>query len=90
MVKAQWAFFGVTVEVLGMRISLKVMPSAKRNWWVEDNGLIKVYLNAPAVDGKANLSLIKFLAQHFNVKSSQIEIIKGLKTRQKVINIEGI
>lgn len=55
-----------------------------------DNGQIKVYLNAPAVDGKANAALLKFLAQHFAVKSAHIEIIKGLKTRQKVINIEGI
>ena len=73
-----------------MRISLKVMPSAKKNQWVDEDGLIKVYLNAPAVDGKANAALIKFLARHFDIKSSQIEIIKGLKTRQKVINIEGI
>ena len=66
------------------------MPSAKQNRWVEEKGLIKVYLSAPAVDGKANAALVKFLAQHFGVKPSQIEIIKGLKTRQKVINIEGI
>jgi uncharacterized protein (TIGR00251 family) len=66
------------------------MPSAKQNRWVEEDGLIKVYLNAPAVDGKANTALVNFLAQHFVVRSSQIEIIKGLKTRQKVINIEGI
>ena len=73
-----------------MRFSLKVIPSSRRNQWVKENGLIKVYLNAPAVDGKANASLVKFLAEHFDVKSSQIEIIKGLKTRQKIINIEGI
>ena len=73
-----------------MRIALKVIPGAKRNEWkVQDDG-IRVYLNAPAVEGKANAALIKFLAVHYGVKTSQIEIIKGLKSRHKVINIEGI
>jgi uncharacterized protein len=73
-----------------MRISLKVMPGAKRNEWKEEAGQIKVYLNAPAVEGKANAALVRFLAAHFRVKTGQIEIIKGLKSRHKVINIEGI
>ena len=73
-----------------MRFSLKVIPGAKRNEWVEAKGIVKVYLNAPAVDGKANVALVKFLAGHFGVKSSQIEITKGLKSRHKIISIEGI
>jgi uncharacterized protein len=73
-----------------MRVALKVVPGARREEWKEDEGTIKVYLRAPAVDGKANAALIKFLARHFNVKTAQIEIIKGLKSRHKVINIEGI
>ena len=50
----------------------------------------KIYLNAPAVDGKANKALIALLAEHFNVRKYQIEIIKGLKLRRKTINIEDI
>ena len=73
-----------------MKISLKVMPGAKRNEFKEEGDSIKVYLNAPAVDGKANAALINFLAGHYGVKLSQIEIIKGLKSRHKIINIEGI
>lgn len=73
-----------------MRFSLKVIPSAKRNQWLEQEGVFKVYLNAPAVDGKANAALVRFLAQHFKVKPSDVQIIKGLKSRQKVINIERI
>lgn len=73
-----------------MKIELKVIPSAKRNQWVQEGDLIKVYLNAPPLDGKANAALIKFLAGHFKVKTSQIDIIKGLKSRQKIINIEGL
>ncbi len=73
-----------------MRLSLKVIPASKRNELKEEGDTVKVYLNAPAVEGKANAALVKFLAGHYGVKISQIEIIKGLKSRQKIINIEGI
>ncbi len=73
-----------------MRIALKVVPGAKRDEWKEEAGQVKIYLNAPAVEGKANAALIRFLAAHFRVKTTQIEIIKGLKSRHKVINIEEI
>jgi uncharacterized protein len=73
-----------------MKISVKVIPGAGRDEWKDEGQAAKVYLNAPAVDGKANAALIRFLAGHFGVKVSQVEIIKGLKSRHKVINIEGI
>ena len=54
----------------------------------EDVNGYKVYLTAPPVDGKANECLIKFLADHFGVSKSKVEIIKGLKSRYKTIIIE--
>jgi len=47
-------------------------------------------LTAPAVDGKANETLIKFLAGHYGVRKNQIEITKGLKSRHKIIIIKDI
>ncbi len=70
-----------------MKISLKVIPGAKKDLWKEESGQIKVYLTAPAVDNKANIALIKFLADHFKVKPSAVEILLGLKSRQKVVLI---
>ncbi|MBF0620139.1 MAG: DUF167 domain-containing protein [Candidatus Omnitrophica bacterium] len=70
-----------------MNIILKVVPGAKKNVFKDENGTVKVYLTAPAVDGKANAALVKFLAVHYGVRGSAIEIIKGLKSRNKVINI---
>lgn len=72
-----------------MPLELKVIPGARKNLYKEENGRIKVYLTAPAVDGRANEALVDFLAEHFNVRSSAIEIIKGLKSRNKVINIKN-
>ncbi len=73
-----------------MKIALKVIPGTKKDAWSQEDGVIKVHLRAPAVDGKANAALVKFLAEHYGVKSSQIEVIKGLKSRHKIINILGI
>lgn len=69
---------------------IKVIPGARKNLYKEENGIVKVYLTAPPVDGRANQALCEFLAEHFDVRSSAIEIIKGLKSRNKVINIKGI
>ena len=73
-----------------MRMNIKVVPGAKKNLFKMEEPFPKVYLSAPALEGKANAALIKFLAEHFSVRPSQIEIIKGLKSRRKTININDI
>ena len=75
-----------------MQIQIKVFPQAKKSKVVEDRSLFadtgyKVYVTAPAVDGKANKAVIEALAEHFGVKKGRIEIIKGLKSRLKTIKI---
>ena len=73
-----------------MKIDVKVIPAAKKNHIKQEGDLWKIYLKAPAIDGKANKSLIALLAEHFDVRKGQIEIIKGLKLKRKTINIEYI
>ena len=48
---------------------------------------MKVYLTAPAVEGKANKALIEFLSEHFGVKKRDIKILLGEKSRNKVVEI---
>lgn len=71
-----------------MKIDLKIIPSAKKELIKSEGPVWKVYLTAPAVDGKANKALISLMARHSGVKKSQIKIIKGLKSRHKTISIE--
>jgi len=73
-----------------MNIDIKVIPGAKRNVVKEEEDQWRVYLTAPAVDGKANKALIAVLADFLEVRKNQIEIIKGLKSRHKTISIKGI
>ena len=73
-----------------MKLQVKVIPGAKKKLWKEEGSIIKVYLTAPALEGRANDALIDFLAEHFGIKRSTIEIVKGLKSRNKVVNILGL
>lgn len=73
-----------------MIIELKVHPGAKKNLFKEEKGLVKVYLTAPPLDGRANEALVAFLAEHFGVRSSAVCIIKGLKSRNKAVKIMDI
>ena len=50
-------------------------------------GELIVYLRAKPHDGEANEALIKVLAKHFKVAKTTIRIIRGVKSRQKVIEI---
>jgi len=73
-----------------MQLDIKVIPGAKRNAIKAEGVPVKVYLTAPAVEGKANKALVDFLSDHYKITKSNISIRKGLKTRYKTINIEGI
>lgn len=70
-----------------MILNIKVIPNAKRNAITEESGRYKVHLTAPAVEGKANKALIDFLADHFGVKKNKVRIIRGDKSREKVVEI---
>jgi len=72
-----------------MKINIKVIPNSKENSLKTQNDQIIVKINAPAVDGKANKELIKFLSEYYKVKKSKIKIIKGEKSRYKIISIEN-
>lgn len=71
-----------------MRLNVKVIPKAKEEKLVAEQGRVKIYITAPAVDGKANKALIKFMAKHFNVKKNMITIISGLTSREKLVEIK--
>mgnify|MGYP002260191588 CR=1 FL=1 len=49
--------------------------------------MLKVRLTSPPVEGKANKQLTTFLSENFKVKKSEIKIVAGLKSREKLIEI---
>ena len=74
----------------GIRFNLRVVPKSSKNILsVIDEGVVKLKINAPPIDGKANLACIKFLSDVFNVSKSQISIVSGDKSKTKVIEVLG-
>jgi uncharacterized protein (TIGR00251 family) len=73
-----------------LRHSIRVIPKAKQNKVVVEEDRLKVYLTAPAIEGRANEALIKILADHLKVRKSEIRIIRGEKSRDKLIQIGKI
>lgn len=69
-------------------INVRVIPRARKNDVIEFAGGFKVYLTATPTEGKANKALLEVLARHLNLKKSQLTIIKGEKSRNKVIYSE--
>jgi uncharacterized protein len=53
-----------------------------------DGENIKIYLNSPPVDGKANAELIKLLSKELHIAKSAIKIVKGERSRKKKIAID--
>jgi uncharacterized protein (TIGR00251 family) len=68
-------------------LSVKVIPNAKKNEIAQEGDRLKVRIKAPASKGKANKVLIKLLADFFNVKKGDVRIVRGLKSRDKIIEI---
>ena len=70
-------------------INVKVVPNARKDCVIEGEKGFKVCVNAPAVLGKANKAVIEMLANFFGVKKHDIRIIKGEKSREKVIEVNA-
>jgi len=51
---------------------------------------VKIKITAPPIEGKANKSLIQFLSKELGISPSQLEIIKGQRSREKTLSISGI
>ncbi len=72
-------------------LRVHVVPNAKIDQVVgEHGGAIKIKLRAPAVESKANSALIGFLAERLNVPARTIVLLRGHKSRDKVIRIDGL
>ena len=80
----------INVKENGIYLSVRVQPAAKRSAFdgVWNDTHIKIALQAPAIDGKANDALIDFLSENLKIKKKQIFIVTGQTSRCKVILIE--
>ena len=81
----------MTIPESETKIPLRVHLNATKNEVMGlADGVLQVKVSAPPVKGKANKELIDFLSRVLGVGRSQISIIKGHTSRNKVIAIDGL
>jgi uncharacterized protein (TIGR00251 family) len=70
-------------------LSIRARPTSQKNRivGVMEDGSIKIDIAAEPEDNKANIELIKFLAEQFGINRQQISIIGGIATRRKIVRI---
>jgi uncharacterized protein len=71
-------------------IDIRVQPRSSQSRIVAEADQIKVYLNSPPADGKANEECIRLFAEKLRVPKSRICIAKGEKNRNKTIGIDNV
>lgn len=72
-----------------MRITVRAKPSAKGER-VEEVGPQEfiVAVKEPPREGKANVAIIRALAEHFSVPSSHVRLVSGFASRQKTFDVD--
>jgi uncharacterized protein (TIGR00251 family) len=71
-----------------MIVKIKVIPGApKSHIFVVASDQLKVKLVSRPEKGKANKELVELLADHFGVARSRVRIIRGEKSKEKVVEI---
>jgi len=72
-------------------LRVRVTPGAKKSALsVRADGLLQVRLPAPAVDGKANAALIRWLARDLlGLSRSAVRIQRGERSREKTLVIDA-
>jgi uncharacterized protein (TIGR00251 family) len=72
-------------------LDIRVIPrSSRQRIVIDDNDTIRVYLNAPPVEGRANSECIALLSKKLGIAKSRISIEKGERGRRKRILIGGL
>ncbi len=76
-----------------MKIRAKIKPNSKKGPLILKNqdemgDFLEIFVREPATENKANVAVIKLLAQEFSVAKTQISLAKGAKSKFKIFEIE--
>jgi hypothetical protein len=74
----------------GVVLALHCQPGAKTSRVVGlHDERLKIQLQAPPLENRANEALVAWLAEHLKVSRKQIEILSGQTSRQKRVLVRG-
>jgi hypothetical protein len=71
-----------------MKIQVKVKPNSQTEELSREGDSFIVKVKEPPKEGRANQAVIKLLAEHFDVSQSQVRILSGFKSKNKVVEVE--
>ncbi len=75
----------------GVVFSVRVQPRASKNEVAgELGGALKIRLQAPAIENRANEALVEFLAHLLKTPKSAVRILSGDRRRTKRIEVRGV
>ena len=79
----------------GVTLAVRAQPGAKKTaiTGVYGEGTaaqLKIAVQAPPLEGRANQALIGFLAQTFDVSKNAVELVTGELSRSKVFLLRGV
>lgn len=70
-------------------LNIKVQPRARQPGIEKvSSGEYKIRVSAPPSKGEANKEVIKTLASHFGLSPSCVKIVRGQKSRRKLVLLE--
>ncbi len=73
------------------KISITLKPGAKRNKIeIDNNETATVYVTSRPVERKANEHLIRLLSKVLKIPKSSCEIVHGIKSRFKTVDVQGL
>jgi hypothetical protein len=78
-------------EVLRALIRVRIAPRASRDAigaMLGDELVVRV--TAPPVDGQANEAVVRLLAKRLKVARGAVTIVRGLRSRQKLVEVRGL
>ncbi len=76
---------------VGLDVPVHVQPRAKRTEITGIfNGALKLKVLAPPVDDAANRAVVEFFSRLLGLPKSHIQIVAGLKSRDKLLRITGL
>lgn len=73
-----------------MKITVKAHPKSKFEKVIEHEGIYNCYFNVAPSNGRANIKVVEMLSSFFRVPKSNIKILIGKTSREKVVEIKDI
>jgi uncharacterized protein (TIGR00251 family) len=79
----------------GVTLAVRVQPGARKTAITGIYGegpaaQLKIAVNAPPIEGRANFALINFISDLFAIPRNKVEIVTGELSRSKVCLIRGV